>query len=96
MKGSWQRMSSSTQSPFYAYVRSKSKSRSGIGVLIGDDGGRVESPEEEFNAYFSSVFSVEDLGSVPEVGGGPGHGNLSDMIVSREKVRDLLGKLRAD
>ena len=55
-------------------MRSKSKSRSGIGVLSRDDGGRVESPEEvaeEFNVYFSSVFSVEDLGSVPEVGGGP-------------------------
>ena len=41
---------------FYAYVRSKSKSRSGIGVLSRDDGGRVESPEdvaEEFNEYFS-------------------------------------------
>jgi hypothetical protein len=44
---------------FYAYVRSKSKSRS-------------------------------------EVGGGPGGGDLFDMIVSREKVRDLLRKLRAD
>ena len=84
---------------FYAYVRSKSKSRAGIGVLSRDDGGRVESPEkvaEEFNVYFSSVFSMEDLGSVPEVGGGPGDGDLFDMIVSREKVRDLLRKLRAD
>ena len=29
---------------FYAYVRSRSKSRSGIGVLDRDDGVRVESP----------------------------------------------------
>ena len=57
-------------------------------MLSRDDGGRVESPEEvaeEFNVYFSSVFSMEDLGSVPEVGGGPGGGNLFDMIVSRER-----------
>ena len=46
--------------------------------------------------HFSSVFSVEDLGSVPEVGAGPGGGDLFDMIASREKVRDLLRKLRAD
>ena len=30
------------------------------------------------------------------MGGGPGGGDLFDMIVSREKVRDLLRKLRAD
>ena len=29
---------------FYAYVRSRSKSRSGIGVLGRDDGVRVKSP----------------------------------------------------
>ena len=53
---------------FYAYVRSRSNSRAGIGVLSRDDGERVESPEEvaeEFNDYFSSVFSVEEMGSVP-------------------------------
>ena len=64
---------------FYAYVRSRSKSRSGIGVVTREDGGRVETPEEvaeEFNEYFSSVFSREDLGSIPgglgEVAGGGG------------------------
>ena len=62
---------------FYAYVRSRSKSRSGIGVITREDGGPVETPEEvaeEFNEYFSSVFSREDLGSIPgglgEVAGG--------------------------
>ena len=84
---------------FYAYVRSKCKSRSGIGVLSRDDGERVESPEdvaEEFNDYFSSVFSRDDLVSIPVVNGGPVDGGLFDMVVSREKVRDMLGKLRAD
>ena len=36
-------------------------------------GGRAESPEEvaeEFNKYFSSVFSSEDLENMPEVEGG--------------------------
>ena len=53
---------------FYAYVRSRSNSKKGIGVLSRDDGVRVEFPEEvaeEFDKYFSSVFSVEELGSVP-------------------------------
>ena len=84
---------------FYAYVRSKSKSRSGIRVLSRDDGVWAESPEdvaEKFNEYFSSVFSVEDVGSIPEAVGGSGVGGLSDLIVSRKKVRELLAKLRAD
>ena len=58
-------------------MRSRSNSKEGIflGVLSRDDGVRVESPEEvaeEFNEYFSSVFSVEELGSIPRAGGGPG------------------------
>ena len=84
---------------FYAYVRSRSKSRAGIGVLARDDGGRVESPEEvaeEFNEYFSSVFSLEDMKSLPEGGNGGVGDSLLEMRVSREKVRGLLGKLRAD
>ena len=51
---------------------------------------------EEFNEYFSSVFSLEDMTSLPEEGGGRAGEDLSDMVVSREKVRGLLGKLRAD
>ena len=84
---------------FYAYVRSRSKSRSGVGVLGRDDGVRVESPEEvaeEFNEYFSSVFSLEDMSSLPEVGGGRAREELSDMAMSREKVWGLLGRFRAD
>ena len=80
-------------------MRSKCKTRSGIGVLSRDDGGRAESPEEvaeEFNKYFSSVFSSEDLESMPEVVGGRAGGELLDMVVSRKKVRSLLGMLRAD
>ena len=84
---------------FYAYVRSKCKSRPGIGVLVRDDGVRVESPEgvaEEFNGYFGSVFSSEDLENLPEVDGGLAGERLLDMVISREKVRDMLGRLRAN
>ena len=82
---------------FYAYMRSKCKSRSGIGVLSRDDGGRAESPEEvaeEFNKYFSSVFSSEDLESMPEVEGGRAGGELLDMVVSRKKVRSFFGDVK--
>ena len=84
---------------FFAYVMSRNSSRTGIGVLSRDDGVRVESPEEvaeEFNAYFSSVFSKEDLINIPEIVLVGGVGGLSEVTVSRRKVRDMLGKLRAD
>ena len=57
----------------------------------------MESPErvaEEFNEYFCSVFGVEDLGSIPEADEGPDAGGLIDMVISSEKVRELLRKLR--
>ena len=73
---------------FYAYVRSKCKSRSDIGVLSRDDGERVESPEdvaEEFNEYFSSVFSWEDLLSIPVVEGGPAFGVCSTWLCQERR-----------
>ena len=44
----------------------------------------MESLEEvaEFNEYFSSVFSREDLVSLPVVDGGPAGGGLFDMVIS--------------
>ena len=78
---------------FYAYVRSRRKSRSGIGVLCRDDGVRVEPPEEvakEFNEYFSLVFSLEDMTSFPEVGGGwAGGGFVGYGSVTREGSRPV-------
>ena len=85
--------------PFYAYVRSRSKTRSGIGVITREGGERVETHEEvaeEFNEYFSSVFSRS--GGFGEHSGRPGMGcgGRGEIEVSRVKVRELLGKLRAD
>ena len=48
------------------------------------------------STFFSSVFSLEGMKSLPE-GGNDGVGeSLLELRVSREKVRGLLGKLRAD
>ena len=53
---------------FYAYVRSKSKTRAKIGPLAGDSSGTVTDSSdmaESFNSYFSSVFTVEDMADIP-------------------------------
>ena len=51
---------------------------------------------EEFNEYFSSVFSLEDMKSLPE----GGNGGVGGEFVGDEGVKGegsgLLGKLRAD
>ena len=54
---------------FYAYVGSRSKSRSGIGTLrwrdelMEDDEGKAG----VLNEYFASVFTKEDVNTVPSV-----------------------------
>ena len=72
-----------------------------MGALIDQDGRLLESDEEvasEFNRYFGSVFSREDLSSIPEVGGTNEFpaGGLYHIIVTYDMVRKELGKLRAD
>ena len=54
---------------FFAYIRSKTKSKVTIGPL-SDSGGRVlDSPSDmvdEFNSYCASVFTREDTSYMPK------------------------------
>ena len=53
---------------FYAYARSKSKSASKIGSLTDDDGNDISTEQgiaEEFNNFFTTVFTVENISSAP-------------------------------
>src|SRR6218665_2586846 len=56
---------------FYNYVRSKQKRKERVGPLKRDDGSEEvivddEEAAEVLNKYFSSVFTLEDLGNIPE------------------------------
>ena len=61
---------------FYAYVRSRSRSRCGIGVITREDGGRVENPEGVASGgiqrVFQFCFQSRGFGEHP---GGPGSGD---------------------
>ena len=86
---------------FYAYVRSKSKTRVKPSSLSDGMGGTIESPEEvaeEFNKYFSSVFSNERVGEMPEprVEGNREFEGIDDMDITCEMVRSKLLGLRED
>jgi hypothetical protein len=85
---------------FYAYVRRKSKVKVKPGPLIDDSGKILESPQEmaeEFNSYFSSVVTKEDLDSIPQappVFSGPN--DAAELHITDEMIRAKLRKLRAD
>ena len=86
---------------FFAYVRSKSKTKAKVGALRNQEGRLLESGGDwgdEFNRYFGSVFSREDLSHISEVGGVnelPA-GGLNYIIITYDMVRKELGKSRAD
>ena len=86
---------------FFAYVRSKSRARIRAGSLLSESGVLIESSKEkadEFNRYFSSVFSRENLGDVPLCDGrsrGIENG-LEQIVITEERVRKVLRSLRGD
>ena len=84
---------------FFAYARSKSKARVGTAaVLLTDEGRTLESDKEvadEFNNYFCSVFSREDVSNIPEVSIRNVE-RLDRMEITGDKVRNSLLRLRAD
>ena len=55
---------------FWNYIKSQSKSKVGIPDLIFENGDTVSDDQGKadlFNTFFSSVFSVEDLTSIPDI-----------------------------
>jgi len=73
---------------FYAYVRSKTTVKVKVGPLMKE--GKLisdsEGMSEVLNEYFSTVFTVEDMGSMPE-GSGHGCGSGLDKIgITEEQV----------
>ena len=83
---------------FFAYVRSKSKSKVGVSKLMTDDGTVLEEDAmvaREFNEYFCSVFSREDLSNIPEVQD-RGTKRIDSVEITRDRVLRILRGLRAD
>ena len=59
----------SDKKSFFACVRSGTRCRKTLGPLVNRDGTVIEDPEgmaEEFNTFFTSVFTQEDLSGVPQ------------------------------
>ena len=90
--------SGKTKRHFYAYVRKKTKTKATIGPLIGEGGMKTEDGEiaEELNRFFSSVFTREDLSSVPEPEPKYGARRLDNVNITVAKVKRQIRRLRKD
>jgi len=86
---------------FYAYVKGKAKAGRNIGPLLNDQNEVVDSVEgmsQEFNRFFSSVFTKELSGEVPEAAWvyKESTSGLWDIEITEKKILDKLERLRDD
>ena len=87
---------------FFAYARSKSKTKVGVGPQDDGAGSTTSSDEgmcEVFNEYFASVFTLENMANIPEAEQRwrrPDDEALSDIHLDARIVEEKLSKLRAD
>ena len=87
---------------FYAYVRSKQKTKDRIGPLKDEEGNTINSPQETVNTlnnYFASVFTVETLVNMPvptRVFNNNIGEELTSVHINVEEVKLILMKLKPD
>ena len=87
---------------FFAYVRSKTKTKSRIGTLISGNGTIVEDKSEmaeEFNKFFSSTFTEENQSTIPpsdDMFANRSDQTLDDVDLKPESIRKKLTSLRSD
>ena len=82
---------------FYAYVKQKTKSRPSIGPLKAEDGRLVAEDEgmaEEFNTFFSTVFTREDMGKIPEPANQFAGNRLTTVQITTAKVKAKIRNLK--
>ena len=83
--------------PFYSYVKKKTTVKAAIGPLITGTGVAISNEAEmavELNSYFSSVFTREDKGTIPEPRKMTTRSKLSGTWITTDKVRKKIKKLK--
>jgi Reverse transcriptase (RNA-dependent DNA polymerase)/Endonuclease-reverse transcriptase len=82
--------------PFYAYLKSKTRNRTGVGPLVNERGQAVSDKKEManiLNRYFGSVFSVEP-DEAPAAEREPRDSELHTVTVDRAKVLEKIKALK--
>ena len=84
---------------FFAYVKSRTKSRPSIGPLKDAMGEVVNGDKESadiLNSFFSSVFTREDQENIPEPEQMVFEKQLNGVNITTKKVKEKIKKLRTD
>ncbi len=81
---------------FYAYARSKSKAKVGIGPLKGQDEMVVdeEGMANLLNNYFATVFTKEDINTIPEINKNLAENEIIDIEITEERVQKAVDSLK--
>ena len=85
----------------FAYSRSRTRNKVHVGPVYGNSGSMTASDFEmvnSFNGHFASVFTTEDISSIPtpSVSSVPSHNTFSDVNITQHYVLQGLSKLRVD
>ena len=81
---------------FANYIKSKTKSHTGIGPLKNADGRLITDDSEmseELNKFFASVFTVEDTSNIP-VREQETNVKLENVVFTSEKIREKIKNLK--
>ena len=86
---------------FFAYARSKTKCKVQVGPLMNSEGVMLDSSDDmvqSFNDYFASVFTTEDVSSLPEpvCMTSEALDECGDIVFTEQDVFDALSRLRED
>jgi hypothetical protein len=82
--------------PFYAYLKSRINCRVPVGPLKDEKGDLViemDQMAELLNKYFSSVFTDEDVNTIPEVEEKTGM-RPEDIQISESKIKDKIKEIK--
>jgi hypothetical protein len=84
---------------FVKYIKSKTKSRTTIGPLLTKEKKMLTEEKEmaeELNKFFSTVFTKEDLHSIPEAEKENITKKMNQVTVSQQMIRTKIRKLRKE
>ena len=84
---------------FYAYARSKTKTKDGIGDLDEEDGSQASTSEAKarvLNSFFCSVFTKESLDNPPQFPERDFVEALMDIVITPEAVQKKLAGLKVN